>query len=351
MMTRSAAAIFAKRGARSGPSMARVRRPGVNRAASRCQLSTSEVGQTTREGGRSEGRQVRGSRFGGCSRGGQVRQRLERLAETHLVGEDAAEAVARQQVQPAHAVALVRPHRLAEAGRQRHVRRGPETALAAAPLLPRRPGADAPLFQRGVEVSPLRTAQPVDAGPGLRGVAVAQDFREVVEHFFRQDGAFAVAQPPVPGTHLQQALDFRRRETLAAAAHETHLQLEPVLARAWRGDLRRDDLDLLADVREPRAQRDAPARVGLQGGQFPRDEAQHAFLATQKILVCAVWTGKTPSVSIARSAARSAPTLRVLITRDGCPCIPMPTILRSASPSRAGVIPCRSRLATARRAD
>ena len=51
-MTRSASGTSGKRAARSGPESVSVLIPGTNRAASRRQFSTSEVGQTMRAGAR-----------------------------------------------------------------------------------------------------------------------------------------------------------------------------------------------------------------------------------------------------------------------------------------------------------
>ncbi len=151
-----------------------------------------------------------------------------------------------------------------------------EAAPLVAPLLPRGGGGDTPFFQGAFDVGTLGFAQAVDAGRGLRGVAVAQDFLEIVERFGGQDGELAVAQPGVARAHLEQTLDFPGGEAFAAAAVERDFHLEPVLARAAHGDFRGDDFDLLADVGEARADRDLPAGELLQAGHPQREEAQDA---------------------------------------------------------------------------
>ena len=81
--------------ARSAPWWTCTRSCGVNRAASRCQLPTSDIGQTSRVG--AAVRLVR-----------QQRQQLHRLAQAHVVGEHAAEPGAAEEVQPGQPALLVR---------------------------------------------------------------------------------------------------------------------------------------------------------------------------------------------------------------------------------------------------
>ena len=109
-MTRSAAATAAANSsprARSAPWWTCTRSVGVNRAASRCQLPTSDIGQTSRVGPAS----------GPASLGEQGEQ-LHRLAQPHVVGEHAAEPERLQEGQPGQAALLVRPQRAVEAGRR-----------------------------------------------------------------------------------------------------------------------------------------------------------------------------------------------------------------------------------------
>ena len=90
------------------------RRSGANLAASLDQFDTTLVGATTRNGG-----------CVGTYQPGLADQceRLEGLAQAHVVGEDAAQLMAPQEVEPAVSVELVRPERgaqgLREPGRPR----------------------------------------------------------------------------------------------------------------------------------------------------------------------------------------------------------------------------------------
>ena len=78
------------------------RRSGANLAASLDQLETTLVGATTRKGGCS-----------GQTQPGMAdeRERLEGLAKTHIVGEDAAQLMGPQEAQPAVSIELIRPQR------------------------------------------------------------------------------------------------------------------------------------------------------------------------------------------------------------------------------------------------
>jgi hypothetical protein len=83
---------------RSGPCSERIDRPGAKRAASFFQLKISEVGRTISAG--------RSSRPGFLFEQ-QVRQRLGRLAETHVVGENSREILFAQELQPGQTLGLV----------------------------------------------------------------------------------------------------------------------------------------------------------------------------------------------------------------------------------------------------
>ena len=86
-------------------------RPGANRAASAAQFDTTLVGATIRNGGPARV---------GLPGVADQRQRLQRLAKAHVVGEDAAELVLPQERQPLEAVELIR----AQLRGQRRRRRG-----------------------------------------------------------------------------------------------------------------------------------------------------------------------------------------------------------------------------------
>ena len=75
-------------------------RPGANRAASAAQFGTTLVGATMRNGG------LPGS---ACLAWQISASDSQRLAESHVVGEDAAEAVLPQERQPLETVELVGP--------------------------------------------------------------------------------------------------------------------------------------------------------------------------------------------------------------------------------------------------
>ena len=97
-MTRSQPAIASANApprARSAPWWTWTRSSGVKRAASRCQLPTRDIGQTSRVGPR-----VRLVREQG--------QQLHRLAQAHVVGEHAADADPAEEVQPGQTTRLVR---------------------------------------------------------------------------------------------------------------------------------------------------------------------------------------------------------------------------------------------------
>ena len=88
---RSARGAASSPRSRSAPWWTCTRRSGVNRAASRCQLPTTDIGQTSSVG------PVRGAAPGSTAAPpahGQQRQQLDGLAQPHVVGQDAAEAQA-----------------------------------------------------------------------------------------------------------------------------------------------------------------------------------------------------------------------------------------------------------------
>ena len=78
----------------------------MNLAASWIQLKTRERGTTARDGPLAWRRYRRR-----CSK----RQNLDRLAQAHVVGEDAAEAEPLEVVEPAQALALIGPQLAVEA--------------------------------------------------------------------------------------------------------------------------------------------------------------------------------------------------------------------------------------------
>ena len=191
--------------------MARVRSSGVKRAASRRQFSTREVGQTISDGRRSAAVLALEQ--------GKVGERLESFAEAHFVGQDAAESVDGEELEPADAFQLVRAEDGGQRGSECLVGRVLEAAPLVAPLLPRRRRGDAPFFERAFDVGALGFAQTVDAGRGLGGVAVAQDFLEIVERFGGQHGELAVAQTGVCPRPFGADAGFPRRGSVRRCCH------------------------------------------------------------------------------------------------------------------------------------
>ena len=135
-------------------------RPGANRAASVTQFARTLVGATMRNG----------ARPGRACRAWQIRaRRLQRLAQPHVVGEDAAQPVLPQEGQPAEPVRLVGP----QPGRQRRGRRlrldGAERQQAADLALPRlRLGRDH--AERG-ELVPQPGLEPADPQRAVRAAS------------------------------------------------------------------------------------------------------------------------------------------------------------------------------------
>ena len=101
-----------RRASRSAPWCTCTRSSGANRAASRCQLPTSDIGHTSSVGP-----------AGPAARSvSEQRQQLGRLAQAHVVGEDAAEPEPRQEGQPGQPALLVRAQLAVEAGGRGHRR-------------------------------------------------------------------------------------------------------------------------------------------------------------------------------------------------------------------------------------
>ena len=145
---RACAALRARSGAVQQPRRAAC---GANRSSSRCQLPTRLVGATISAGA---------SRRPASFSVEQVRDRLQRLAEPHVVGEDAARAVRAQVLQPAHAFLLVRAQRGAQAAghgarSRRAGQRPPAIGSAVAPdqTSRRRAPDDRSFGEGGVELA------------------------------------------------------------------------------------------------------------------------------------------------------------------------------------------------------
>ena len=319
MMTRSAAEICAKSGARSGPSMASVRSSGVKRAASRRQLSTSEVGQTIREGG---GRRAEGGSPGGVFGGGVLREevgeRLERFAEAHLVGQDAAQSVAREELQPADAFELVRAEDGGQRGCERLVGGGVGGGPVGCAIVPRRERWRRPIFRGS-----FRRRLPGICGGGKSPGAdwEGSQSRRTSWRSLSVSAGRTASLPlrsrvwPAPIWSRRWISPAGKRSPLLPLERDFHL--EPVLARAAHGDLRGDDLDLLADVGEARADRDLPAGEFLQAGHPEGEEAQDGVLAAQEVVAGGVGAGEAPAREAFAGGAFGGDVARMEAGRPG----------------------------------
>ena len=100
-------------------------RSGANRCASAAQLASTEVGATMRKGWIGRSRRLRSP---DVLRVLEQRQGLQRLAEPHVVGQDAAEPVRPQEREPLEPGQLVGPQLRVDRGGHRHRRRSRSTA-------------------------------------------------------------------------------------------------------------------------------------------------------------------------------------------------------------------------------
>src|SRR5436190_12812359 len=139
------------------------------------------------------------------------RERLERFAQAHFVRKDAAEFVLAEELQPGHALPLVRTQHLFE----RAERRARELRLAT---LSRRAIAPAGrclhlpaglLAQRGIEETRLHVAEAIACRVLLRR-AVTQDLVEFLQRARVNQRDAAVLQPRRGVTGQDETLDVRR---------------------------------------------------------------------------------------------------------------------------------------------
>ena len=172
---------------RSAPWCTSTRSAGAKRASSRCQLPTTDVGQTS-----SVGAAVVAAHLAVVQ---EQRDDLDRLAQAHVVGQAGAQSVALQRGQPDDADALVRAQGADEAGRLAQRGALPAVAQRAQQLVepaldgsprppaapPRRPGrgpgrarrrapsgrgAPAPRSSRAPAESAPAAARPIGPGSG-----------------------------------------------------------------------------------------------------------------------------------------------------------------------------------------
>ena len=218
----------------------RTRRCGANRASSRCQLPTRLVGATISAGA---------IEAPGLLLGDEVRDRLQRLAEPHVVGEHAARAVRAQVLQPAQALLLVRAQRGAQTAGHGGPRRG-----APASARPRSESAVAP-------VHASRWRAPDTARFGEGGVELAQRagargreaHRPPPSPWYSSPSTFIRMRSRSGGTVTYWLLADRQRER-ATARHRQTLERAPTPASTAAG-------------------RAAPA-TGSRGGRRPRCRAR-----------------------------------------------------------------------------
>ncbi len=223
----------------------------MKRAASLTQPGTTLVGATTRKGPRP------GIALAGVA---DERQRLERLAEPHVVGEDAAELEAPERREPPEALALVGPQLRVQRGGQRVL--GDRIELEQCSDLPlprlRLLGDDAEggeLVPQAclVAADPQRLRRPVGEGSGLRD-QLAQRLQAGLEQ--REVGA-------VREQHLRLAvrerLEHRGERQLAPLDADRDAEAEPI-ALAVELPCRDGDLERLADVAVVGRPRRSPRR-------------------------------------------------------------------------------------------
>ena len=200
---------------RSAPWCTWTRRSGVNRAASRCQLPTSDIGHTSRVG------PDRGLR-------GDQRQQLDRLAQAHVVGQDAAQAEARRGRTARTARA---PGRAAASRRSPRARPSARSRRSACPdsRSPSQPSASTPTSgTSGRRASPAASASAAVIVPGL--VALQELQRGLQVRLVQLDPL--AAQPDQRDLEPGQLGQLGRVERLVADRHvvpEVHqvAQAEP----------------------------------------------------------------------------------------------------------------------------
>ena len=96
-----------------------------------------------------------------------------------------------------------------------------------------------------------------------------------------QQGELAVFQARASLAGEQQALNFGRRQALAARRGIGNLQIEPLLSRRRDLEAGLDAFEFFGAVMEAFVEGDTP--FSLQAGIVPREEIQNGVLAVQMI--------------------------------------------------------------------
>ena len=212
--------------------------------------------------------------------GGEVCQDLNGFAETHFIGENAAEGVGAKKLEPGHAVFLVvaedRIER-AEVG-ARKLGFAPLSGGAGAPLL-RGANLETLLREGGVEKTGLGIGHA--EGGALRsqlltGSAIEQDLLQFLDGTGIHDGPFAIAQ--AFGTIAEQELlNVGLRKAFPARGVVRNPEIKPLFATGCDTELRSDPFEMILG---------APFQSFLQGdrpipfhpGIVPGEKRQDAIL-------------------------------------------------------------------------
>ncbi len=200
--------------------------------------------------------QCRAGKTAGLFLGEDVGQRLHRLAETHIVGQDAAQVVLAQELHPGQAVELVVAQGGLQAGRRLDLLHGPELAELAAGFAQALAAGPAQLdaARQFFEARRIEGRQAQLALDLVVEIQLAQGGEDRLETAPRQRHAHAVGQD---GQHLvglgmggqhgrveferraaDQLHQHRQQRHALLRHHDAQLQLEPGIAcLAWLVDV------------------------------------------------------------------------------------------------------------------
>ena len=239
---------------------------------------------------------------------------MQRFAQAHFVGQDAAKTVRAQKVQPRHALLLVGPQHGFQIAERRTFQFGLAALLGRA-VAPRRRRLR--LSNRRAAATSLRESPPAAVDAIARRVLLRRAIQQHFLQFLHRAGVnhrhLAVLQPRVVLAGQDQPLDVRRRKCFAAARRKHDAEIKPLHARRRDLKLRLDALQVFQRaVFQLFVQRDAP--FALEFWKFPREKIQHGVLPEQLQFPVGVRTGKAAAlqpaqrrplgVEIARGIAR-----------------------------------------------
>ena len=211
----------------------------------------------------------------------QERQGLERFAQTHFVGQNPAETVLAQKLQPRDPLLLIGAQHRFQIVQGRALQPGVAALLGrtVAPRVRRLHFPVAMLAQRRFHKACLLMADPIARRMLLRR-AIQQHLLQFLHRTRVDHRHFSVGQAGVVLPRQYQSLNLRRRELVPAGRREHHAQVKPLHPR--RRDLKRRFHALQVfqrPVLQLLIQRDAP--FALQTRILARQKVQHAVLARQ----------------------------------------------------------------------